>query len=376
MIIEVLGVSEHNKGAVLMLEAIRAEIKRAFPSARLAVPGTMSPTARRALNVMAVLPERGGGLRTRVRRLLPRAIRQRLGFASVEDVSVLLDASGFGYGDFWGESKLERRLVNRLTGWRKSGRVAIMLPQALGPFDTGRMASLFGRAADLLDLIWVRDNVSLGHVQRVVRKPHVRRAPDFTNLLHPPLPAEHADLEGASLIITNEKMITGDRASQRTAYLAFLRMVAETLQRSGRHPALVVHEGEKDRRLADELNALLDFPLRVVDLPSPLDTKAVIGAAELIISSRFHGLVSALAAGVPALACGWSHKYNELMSDYGVQDASVSIAEPDRWQEALDSFLLDSQSAAYRQRLSEHAKAQRALSRSMWDETIAVINRR
>lgn len=373
MIIEVLGVSEYNKGAMLMLEAIRAEVKRAFPEARLAVPNSMTGAARRRLGVMGVLPAGRGGIRTTFRRLLPRSIRHRLGIARQSDVSVVLDASGFGYGDYWGEGKLEKRLVRRLADWRGPGRVAVMLPQALGPFETGRMASLFQKSANLLDLVWVRDEVSWAHVRSVADGGHIRRAPDFTNLLHPELPENMKHLGGASLIITNEKMVTGDRADQRPAYLSFLKLAAETLQRSGRQPFILVHEGEKDRRLADELNAMLDTPLTVIDLPSPLDTKAVIGAAELIVSSRFHGLVSALAAGVPALACGWSHKYNELMSDYGVGSSSVSIAEPEHWQQAMDTFLIDSESPAYRQKLAQNAEAQRALSRSMWDDTIAII---
>ncbi|HEX8420420.1 MAG TPA: polysaccharide pyruvyl transferase family protein, partial [Sphingomonas sp.] len=63
---------------------------------------------------------------------------------------------------------------------------------------------------------------------------------------------------------------------------------------------LLVHEGAPDRELAQDTNATLAEPVELVDLPSPLDTKAAIAAAELIVSSRFHGLVSALSNAVPA----------------------------------------------------------------------------
>ena len=373
MIFEVLGVSEHNKGALLMLEAVRDQVFRAFPDARIAVPDTMSKAARSSLDLLGVLPSGSGGVRTRIKRGLPKSLRRLLGIVRPDEVSVILDASGFGYGDFWGEGKLKRRLVDRLDGWRRAGRVAVMLPQALGPFETGDMPTLFKAAVSNLDLVWVRDDVSLHHVHKVLSASHIRRAPDFTNLLHPKMPQNSQRLSGACLVIPNEKVVTGDRVHLRSAYLDFLEIAVRSLQKSGRRPLVLVHEGVKDRQIADDLNMKLDTPLQIVDLPSPLDTKAVIGSAELIISSRFHGLVSALAAGVPSLACGWSHKYNELMEDYGVPEASILLTDPGSWQIDVDNFIASSEMTGYRKRLADKAKGQQAVSQMMWDDTIRLI---
>ena len=45
----------------------------------------------------------------------------------------------------------------------------------------------------------------------------------------------------------------------------------------------------------------------------------MIAHLDLLIGSRFHSLVFALATGVPAMAIGWSHKYTELMRLMGLE---------------------------------------------------------
>jgi colanic acid/amylovoran biosynthesis protein len=46
-----------------------------------------------------------------------------------------------------------------------------------------------------------------------------------------------------------------------------------------------------------------------------------------VVSSRFHGLVAALANGVPVLSVGWADKYRSLLEGFGVVDAAVDVGE-------------------------------------------------
>lgn len=377
MNIEVVGVWPFNKGAVLMLEAIKARLSQEFPDARFAVPLSWPTEPRLALGLWGT-PARSSrrpGLLSAVE-LAPATVRRKLGVLSGSDIDVLLDASGFGYGDYWGLAKLEQRLAKRLSIWKKPGKKAVLLPQALGPFESRGMGEAFRSALDRLDLAFVRDDVSQRHVDAIMGPGHerkLRRAPDFTNLLQPPLPSRLSDLKGLSPVIPNEKMVSKGRPGARQNYIRFLVSAITRLAEDGRTPFLLVHEGQADRAIAAEVNLALDRKLRVVEEPSSLDTKAVIAAADVVISSRFHGLVSALSAGVPALACGWSHKYAELMSDYGCPDSIVNVDDPSTWPTVIGNFLARASEPEFRAAIKEKATREKAKSEQMWDETIKVI---
>lgn len=372
---EIVGVWPANKGAVLMLEAIRARLLQSFPDARFAAPISWPPEERLRHGLWAT-PARTTakpGLTTLLGKA-PKRLRYALGYLPGEEVDVLLDASGFGYGDFWGLEKLEDRLTKRLKLWKKDGRKAILLPQALGPFANPGMAAAFRAALDNLDLAFVRDGASAEYVAAVApNRANVHRAPDFTNLLHPELPSRLNYLRGRALLIPNEKMVTGKGDTVRANYLAFLMKTITLMRRSGRDPFILVHEGAKDRKLADELNGLLATPALIVDEPSALVTKAIVSVAELQVSSRFHGLVSGLAAAVPSLACGWSHKYRELMADYGCPDLIVDVDDQSSWCPKVELLLASAEDNAFRATLKDRGELERAASEAMWTKVIEVI---
>lgn len=375
---EIVGVHPANKGAVLMMEAIRARLSVTYPGARFAVPMHWAPETRLAHGLW-VTPGRvvKRASRTGVLNLAPTDFKVALGYLAPDDIDVLLDASGFGYGDVWGLPKLRDRLADRLAAWKGEGKKAVLLPQALGPFDGPGMAAAFQKAVDRLDLTFVRDAVSMKHVTDAVgANPRIVRSPDFTNLLQPDLPRRLEHLRGASLIVPNEKMVTGKDAAVRVQYLAFLKQATEALQQAGRQVTILLHEGQEDRRLADELNAQLATPAPIVNEPSALDTKAIVGAADIIISSRFHALVSALSAAVPALACGWSHKYAELMSDYDCADLTADLDHPEAWASAIERLLNHAREPGFRAKLAGLATIEKDKSKAMWAQVEALIDGR
>lgn len=377
--IEISGIFPANRGALLMFEAIRERIGAILPDARLAVPLDW-PAAERLKHGAWGTPgslDRGPWLQLLER--APWQVREATTFVPGRKVDVLLDASGFGYGDYWGTDKLRRRLADRLTRWKSDERRAVLLPQALGPFTKEGMAEAFREAAERLDRIYVRDERSMEHVAAVLRDGdrdgRVRRAPDFTNLLKPDLPGRLAHLRGAALVIPNEKMVAGGDRATFERYLDFLVSAARTIAASGRQPRLLLHEGSRDTAIAAAVNDRLRTALDVIDEPSALTTKAVIGAAELVVSSRFHGLVSALSSGVPGLACGWSHKYRELMGDYGCEDFVVDLDRPvvDRADDPVERLIAAANDAAFRDRLAARAEAERRKSLAMWDDVSDVL---
>nr|WP_286197399.1 polysaccharide pyruvyl transferase family protein [Variovorax boronicumulans] len=377
--VEVLGIWPHNKGALLMLEAIRERFRQELPQARLAVPFSWPAEQRLALGLHCTYPREHGRVDTaRLSDLLPSRWRKGVGLLSPRDVDVVLDASGFAYGDYWGLPKLQHRLLRVARHWKTPARTLILLPQALGPFEAPGIAAAWREAQRSADLVYVRDRASWAFVEAAGAQGtgNVRLSPDFTNLLHPALPDRLAAVQGAFLVIPNERVVGRD-TGRRAAYLQFLRSCAERFLATGRKVLLLVHEGAGDRRLALELNALLPRPVDVIDEPSPLVTKAVIGAAYATVSSRYHGLVSALSAAVPSAACGWAHKYGELMSDHGCAHLNIDLSsDAAHWSHQLDQLEQAAQSDSIRTALRAAAQQQQHRSQEMWAEVFSLLRRK
>jgi colanic acid/amylovoran biosynthesis protein len=89
--------------------------------------------------------------------------------------------------------------------------------------------------------------------------------------------------------------------------------------RPGRHDPRVC-----DYAVAQRVEAVADRPASLAlvqgDL-SPTELKSIIGCAHVHVGARYHSLVAALSAGVPAVALSWHPKYRDLMQTYGVGDS-------------------------------------------------------
>lgn len=378
---QVLGIDPANKGACLMLAALRQELGRRFPGARVAMdistPFEIPFEERLRLGVWAVTPadwDEGRGFKAlkglAVRRMSGQA--RKMGLLHRSEIDVILDASGFAYGDFWGKAKFDRRLGAPMAGWKAAGKVVIALPQAWGAFAEPGFAETVQSTLAQADLVMARDAESLAHLQ-ATGLAGVERAPDFTNLLAPALPPAFEDLRGAGFVIPNSKMLEARGEGALESYLGFLEQAVACLRRACPQVHILMHEGKKDRALAERLNDRLADPLRIIDVADPLETKAILAAASALVSSRFHGLVSALSAGVPSLACGWSHKYAELMADYGAADHVAQLGTPENWEAGFAAFSRDIADPGFHARLAEAAKAQKALAAASWDRIAGVI---
>ena len=183
--------------------------------------------------------------------------------------------------------------------------------------------------------------------------------------------------DGRLVVIANRKVLDAGRAD-RAQYLRFLVMAVEAGRAAGFAPVFLVHEGAGDRALAEAANAALAGraagpPCEILFSPDPVRTKAIIAAASGVVSSRFHGLVSALSSLTPALAAGWSHKYAELMGAYGLADAVVDIADAAGWENTLAALLARMQDPGARAALARHAAAEREKAAAMWETVFAFL---
>lgn len=379
MLIEIRGVQCINKGAELMLFAVAQQVRQRLPEASLVLaPGRKArPYEWRvqfdAYQKLWWMP-RGYPVGEYISWAVPQRIRNAFGLVRHGEIQVVLDASGFAYGDQWGPSKTKAMAKTANMTKCRNGTV-ILLPQALGPFRGKQIGQAFFQLVDDADLVFPRDGESLKHVESIVgSRDNVVLAPDFTNLV-PGVPSEWAERAvGRVAVIPNEKMVSSTSPEIAQAYMPFLIECIKVLDDCGTDPFIVLHESDKDLALARELQETIGLRLDVVSERDPLKIKGIIGSCAAVISSRFHGLVSALSQGVPAIAAGWSHKYSALMKEYGLEWATIEAAASEEdIRSAIDRLLRISGNPTDCEHLARLAEVQKSRTKSMWDDVFSAI---
>ena len=60
---------------------------------------------------------------------------------------------------------------------------------------------------------------------------------------------------------------------------------------------------------------------------SPQQLRTIIESMDVAVVARFHAMVSALAVKTPVLVTGWSHKYQEVLDMFELQDAAFDVSD-------------------------------------------------
>ncbi len=71
---------------------------------------------------------------------------------------------------------------------------------------------------------------------------------------------------------------------------------------------------------------------------SPVELKGVIANAVFHIGARYHSVVAALSAAVPALALSWHPKYRDLLRPYGMEDFLLGEDAPQDLDRLIDQL--------------------------------------
>lgn len=163
--------------------------------------------------------------------------------------------------------------------------------------------------------------------------------------------AEGADLAFAMETSAEDESVSSELVGERTEYFVvsassvvevlcrsegidyvglMVDVVDRLAERTGLSAVLIAHSarpGEGSGRMNDlpvtrEIAAGCDDKTDLVTLDDDLDPqalRAIIGRGRLLLASRFHAMVSGLATGTPTVVVGWSHKYREVMQEFGLE---------------------------------------------------------
>ncbi|QNL51597.1 polysaccharide pyruvyl transferase family protein [Olivibacter sp. SDN3] len=380
--IEIRGVSFVNKGAELMLNAVIQQIRKRYPNAKMAMELNIGKDRQFIETQYQKIRSYGLYVKPSGRRYkIPAALfaalflrfsKMRAHLLPEKDIHVVLDASGFAFGDQWGATFAKKRLSDDIEKWKLAGKKIILLPQAFGPFGKHDVVKEVNKIIHNVDLVFARDKLSYEHLKALSGADGLTYLrPDFTNLSLGEKPISFDQNKYQVAVIPNFKMLNG--GENAAAYLHLLKEIVTGIQKRGYTPFFLMHEGKKDEDIALKVNSTLAQPLAIIWEENPLKLKGIIGAVHGVVTSRFHGLVSALSQGVPSLATSWSHKYEMLLADYAYSEALVKPPYQDLEQK-IDLLLDEDKHASIRAKLREKASIEKEKSVEMWEQVFKVVD--
>lgn len=365
------GVETNNKGAELMLYAILQEIERKYPKAEVYISSFQIRQGMDYLKTplkLHTFPYEWLVGKTHINSIL-----WRMGLPIVECMNFVkgdffFDGSGFLFSDqcdLWGTTPAWWRRV--LKAQRKNDAKIVFLPQAFGPIEKEKTKQALKVLSDYATIVMPREKVSYDYLKNsgIMNMNKVRKFADFTSLVEGVFPKAFMHLKGGICIIPNMKMIEKGRI-RYDDYIKLLTAIATEGERSGKPVYLLNHEGSKDAELCLRCKESIENNIEAVTNLNALEVKGLISSAYMVITSRFHGLASALNSGVPSLATSWSHKYEELFKDYGLEGFILPLDNNNIAIERFKELLADDENKRVRNILVSKEDAIKAQTREMW----------
>lgn len=365
------GTVSGNRGAEAMLETLIGRIREARPDAKFNVFSYYPERDNELVGdpAIAVLSARPGALvfihlpaalwvwcwgKLGLRwpdRLLPREM------AALRGSAVLLDIAGISFSD-------GREIFlpfNILSIWPAilAGVPVVKCAQAVGPFKGALNGLLAGTFLHRCRFIFGRGPETVSHLADLgLSGPLCGEAPDLA-FLHEPdyaLAQENetdnqqllerlnrAKKEGRSIVCVNPSSLVHVRCQKNAVdYVSILATLSRTLISRGYAIVLLPMatrsaNGDKPRNndiavirsIASSLSGGTeqDFLFYADWDMNYAAIKSCMAVADCAVVSRFHGLVTALALGLPVLALGWGHKYRELLAHFGLEEWSLDSGD-------------------------------------------------
>lgn len=372
------GVETNNKGAELMLYAILQELERSHPDSDVYVHKAM---VKQGLPYIQTSVRLHFITETRFVRLCAKlkitGVLNRMGivngylnnYCPVKGVDYFIDASGLLFSDQRINSpQVSVTWYHRLKYLHKKGVKIIFLPQAFGPLRNEWTIKTVKALDAFSDLIYARDTVSFDNLLQVVTNRHkLRRSTDFTSMVDGVIPSGYSHLAGKICIIPNIQMISKGILTKEN-YFAVLNAVIDACAESGYGCYFLNHEGAKDESLIEDFRAAYVNATEMVTGLNALQVKGLISTAYLVVSSRFHGVVSSLNSQVPCLSTSWNHKYAELYKDYGLESGVLPLDDINAMKAVIVNALKPENRKEVSSRLAVAKNAIRQQAVDMWSE--------
>ncbi len=265
---------------------------------------------------------------------LPRAFYAWGEMRKIAGCDLWLDASGISFVD--GREKFLIFNILSILPALALGVPVVKVAQAMGPFE-----HFINRTAARIFLPKLRLIAARGAMTRSyldgLNLPNVVNAPDAAFSL----PRNEQDrAQSLALLPPDGTKIIGVSPSQVVwklceargiPYLEVLKACVEKWVAEGHCCILFPHSARmgtekthnNDLPLLRRFAAMLpeNLNIRVVEEEwSAGELRELIACCDLLVASRFHAIISAMATGVPSVVIGWSHKYAEVLEPFALEN--------------------------------------------------------
>lgn len=256
-------------------------------------------------------------------------------FAMIADCDIFLDAAGISFSD--GREKFTVFNILSLLPALASGVKTVKISQAMGPFKNKINRMLAKIVLPKLALIVSRGEQT-GRFLSELQLTNTTAYPDAAFSME----CSEADTIAAAALLpdTGGKKIIGISPSQvvwnlcskqNVDYTGILADITAECRNKGFHCVVFPHSARTgtDKTHNNDLPIIKKFAsalppgndLTVLDKELEAGVlRCLIAKMDILIASRFHAIISAMSAGVPAVVVGWSHKYAEVLAPFQLDD--------------------------------------------------------
>jgi colanic acid/amylovoran biosynthesis protein len=381
--IAILGAAlSANRGAASMLQAVLDRVEEEIGPCDIDILTTYPYEDREALGserprilsarprelVFPILPIAVAAFLLRVIHLPTRLACRTKTTRTLADADVVLDLAGISFSDGRGLATLAYNTI--MTGIPLLiGTPIVKCAQALGPFNDRLNRTAARLVLPAVARIAARGPSSYSHAVGLGLM-NVTEAGDLAFLMKtPPEARRHADDLAAGfrpyVAVGPSSVVNRYCRSIGIDYEGLMAGFIDWLIQGGHQVVMFPHsfrsneaedrmnDGPVCRRIHEALAdrskcLLLDRAMSAATL------RAVIAGAEVLVTSRFHAMISGLATETPVMVVSWSHKYEEVMGAFELSDFVVPYQQLSLGSLQRRFGLLSDCSAEIRQREAAH----------------------
>ena len=263
------------------------------------------------------------------------------------DSSVVVDVAGISFADGRGFAIVVYNAL--MTGVPLLlGVPTVKAAQALGPFQTLPNKWLAPLVLRQVKTVCARGSRTREHLDSLGGINTIDVA-DLAFSLHEaasfpePVSAALATINKDFIVVMPSAVVRGIFESNGGKYItAMATLVVDIRHKTGRSVVIAPHSyraGLPEGRMNDgpvcrEVAEACSSDSHVLGLDCDLtagELRHLVAHSSVLVTSRFHAMISGLATSTPTVVVGWSHKYKEVLDDFGLSNLgldSSALNEP------------------------------------------------